>query len=139
MKQPYLILFCTWALLLTFWQAKALDHKKIYDSDKRTLGINNMKTYSSAPADSAFSIRFTPNTRSLINPPTLEVDLGAYKKWKYLRVYDLIGKRVFFQDLSFKSGVVTYKLNKSLLKPGIYFCRLYSEKGTVETKRFIHF
>ncbi|HEY8400183.1 MAG TPA: T9SS type A sorting domain-containing protein [Cytophagaceae bacterium] len=54
-----------------------------------------------------------------------------------IKVFDIIGKEVAFIDLMDKTGVASYTVNFSHLKPGIYLCSIYSDKGILETRRII--
>ena len=72
------------------------------------------------------------------NPFNDEVTLtvnGGNKNLSTIRIFDLIGKEVVTIDLKNKSGVTTYSLDFSQLKPGVYFCNVYSDEGIVETKK----
>ena len=118
------------AFVFFLGQAYAI-HAEASASFKKT--SNN--PFFNPPADSSFSIRL--GSKPLIKDQTmLIVNLGMYKQLKYIKVYDLIGKKVFFQSLPYKSGII--KINMALLKPGIYFCSVYSEKGLVETRKVIN-
>lgn len=52
-----------------------------------------------------------------------------------VKIYDLIGKEKATIDFQLSSSV--YILNLSHLEPGIYFCRIISSKGIVETRKLI--
>jgi plastocyanin len=65
---------------------------------------------------------------------TLTVNEGN-KNLKSIKVFDLIGTQVAEIDLTSKSGISTYRLDFSNLKPGVYFCNVYSDTGIVETKK----
>lgn len=106
-------------------------------SAKTFVGISNLHVFS--PIDTAFSIKISPRQKMMDEHTTLVLNLGLYKHLKYVKVYDLIGKNIFFHRLDYKPGIGTYKLNMASLRPGIYFCKVYSDKGLVETRRIIHF
>ncbi|MBX9852987.1 MAG: T9SS type A sorting domain-containing protein [Cytophagaceae bacterium] len=75
------------------------------------------------------------------NPFNEEVTLtvnGGNKSLSTIRIFDLIGKEVATIDLRNKSGLTTYSLDFSQLKPGVYFCNVYSDDGIVETKKLFH-
>ncbi|MFN6946262.1 MAG: T9SS type A sorting domain-containing protein [Cytophagaceae bacterium] len=55
------------------------------------------------------------------------------KKLTGIRIVDIIGKEVAWIDLS--GGVYSYTLDCTNLKPGVYFCSVYTEKGILETKK----
>ncbi len=72
------------------------------------------------------------------NPFDDEVTLTIHegnKKLSAIKIFDLIGKEVAHIDLRNKSGSVSYKLDFSQLRPGVYFCNVYSENGIIETKK----
>ena len=100
-----------------------------------------IKNFSTAPAitptDSSFSVKIKPSTQNLKYQSTLIVDLGKYKELKYIKIYDLTGKKVLFQHLPYSNKIV--KINMASLRPGIYFCSVFSSKGLVETRKVISF
>jgi plastocyanin len=65
---------------------------------------------------------------------SLNINVGE-KSLTQLKIYDLIGKEVTSINLDGKSGSHTYNVDASNLRPGIYFCTVYSEKGIVETMK----
>ncbi|MFN3403445.1 MAG: T9SS type A sorting domain-containing protein [Cytophagaceae bacterium] len=66
---------------------------------------------------------------------TIRVNTGN-KNVKFIRIYDLIGKEVAFIDLSNKTaGTYKVEVDFSHIKPGMYFCNIYSDKGLIETKK----
>jgi hypothetical protein len=72
------------------------------------------------------------------NPFDEEVTLTIHegnKKLTSIRIFDLIGKEVAYIDLKNKSGSISYKLDFSQLRPGVYFCNVYSQDGIIETKK----
>jgi hypothetical protein len=53
-----------------------------------------------------------------------------------ITISDIIAaKDILVIDLKNKSGVLTYKLDTSKLRPGVYFCNVYGENGVIETKK----
>jgi hypothetical protein len=53
------------------------------------------------------------------------------------RMYDLIGKEVLSFELPGNSNELNYTLNLSDIKPGIYIASIVSDKGVVETRKFV--
>ena len=89
---------------------------------------------SMAQSDTTTSFHISPNP--VENEVTLRISYGG-KDLKAIRIYDLIGKEVFYIDLSGKNGYTLVPLDISFLRPGIYFCNLYSDKGIVESRKMI--
>lgn len=57
---------------------------------------------------------------------------------KRFRMYDLIGKEVLSFELPANNGdELNYTLNLSDIKPGIYIASIMSDKGVVETRKFV--
>jgi len=69
---------------------------------------------------------FEDHFKVIINP--------GNKNITYIKIFDLIGKEVYSIDVNSKIPSV-YPLDATNLKPGIYFCTVYSDKGIVETKK----
>lgn len=67
---------------------------------------------------------------------TFNVNSGN-KNLRGIKVFDIIGKEVAFVDLANRAGNSSYTVNFSNLRPGIYMCSIYSDKGIVETRRFV--
>jgi Secretion system C-terminal sorting domain len=63
---------------------------------------------------------------------SLNINVGN-KNLTQLKIYDLIGKEVTSINLDGKSGTHSYRVDAANLRPGIYFCTVYSDKGIVET------
>jgi len=101
------------------------------------LGIGSTNSF--APRDSSFSIKLHSGQKLQHVQTTLTLNMGMYKGLRYLKMYDLIGKKVFFQSLSYKPGISTYQIKLATLRPGIYVCSVYSDYGLVETRKLIHF
>ncbi|MCS6824713.1 MAG: T9SS type A sorting domain-containing protein [Cytophagaceae bacterium] len=59
------------------------------------------------------------------------------KNLSSIRIHDAIGKEVVFVDITPQKfhNTSSITINISSLKPGIYFCSIYSDKGLLETKR----
>ena len=85
-------------------------------------GGNESNKYEFIVAPNPFEDHF----RLIINP--------GNKTVTYVKIFDLIGKEVFSIDVNSKSPSI-YPLDATNLKPGIYFCTVYSEKGIIETKK----
>lgn len=83
-------------------------------------------------ANSTATVTASPNPFE--NEVTLTINEGQ-KKLNMIKIFDLIGKEVASIDLKNKSGLLTYRLDFSKLKPGVYFCNIYSDHGLIETKK----
>jgi hypothetical protein len=128
----YLIKGLTFVILLSFCQATVFASNRFPD-----LGINsNLRI---APRDSSFSIKLHSTPKLQNAQTTLTLNMGSYKELRYIKMYDLIGKKVFFQSLSYKPGISTYQIKMASLRPGIYVCSVYSDFGLVETRKLVHF
>jgi hypothetical protein len=67
---------------------------------------------------------------------TLTIHECTNKKLVMITISDIIAaKDILVIDLKNKSGVLTYKLDTSKLRPGVYFCNVYGENGVIETKK----
>jgi hypothetical protein len=93
------------------------------------LGLGNGFSQSDS---SAFYI--SPNP--VENDVTLRINYSG-KDIKGIRIYDIIGKEILVIDLTGKSGNTSMTIDISALKPGIYFCNLYSDKGIIESRKMI--
>lgn len=74
------------------------------------------------------------------NPFEDELNLTIFpgnKNVKFIKIFDLIGKEVASIDLSGKVGPSAYKIDFSNLRPGLYFCNVYSDKGIIETRKIL--
>jgi len=69
---------------------------------------------------------FEDHFRLIINP--------GGKTVTYVKIFDIIGKEVYSLDVNSKMPSI-YPLDATNLKPGIYFCTVYSDKGIIETKK----
>ena len=85
-------------------------------------GLSESNKYECIVAPNPFEDHF----RLIINPGTKTVT--------YIKIFDLIGKEVYSIDVNSKTASI-YPLDASNLKPGIYFCTVYSDKGIIETKK----
>lgn len=65
---------------------------------------------------------------------TFRVSQGNHKLTE-IKIYDLIGKEVYTVLLSNGSG--DYPVDLTALRPGVYFCTIFSEKGVVETRKLV--
>lgn len=52
-----------------------------------------------------------------------------------IKIYDVIGKEVFSINISSGNGV--YPVDLSVLRPGVYFCSILSDRGVVETRKLV--
>jgi plastocyanin len=87
-------------------------------------GINN--------SASTYDLSASPNPFN--DQLSLNINIGN-KNLTQLKIYDLIGKEVTSINLDGKSGSYSYRVDASNLRPGIYFCTVYSDKGIVETMK----
>ncbi|MCR6639561.1 MAG: T9SS type A sorting domain-containing protein [Sporocytophaga sp.] len=74
------------------------------------------------------------------NPFEDELNLTIFpgnKNIKFIKIFDIIGKEVASIDLSNKVGPSAYKVDFSNLRPGLYFCNVYSDKGIIETRKVL--
>jgi hypothetical protein len=132
MRNTYSIFGLLLGIVLSFNQVKA-----IAPTSFPNIGISNKNGF--APRDSSFSIKLHSGHRLQNAQTTLTVNMGGYKGLRYIKMYDLIGKKVFFQSLSYKPGISTFQIKLASLRPGIYVCSVYSDFGLVETRKLIHF
>lgn len=91
------------------------------------------------PRDTSFSIKLHSSQKLQKSQATLTLNTGMYKGLRYLKMYDLIGRKVVFMPLSYRSGISTYQIKLASLRPGIYVCSVYSDYGLVETRKIVHF
>jgi len=89
---------------------------------------------SNAQSDTATTFHISPNP--VENDVTFRINYPT-KDIRAVRIYDLIGKEVAYIDLMGKSGFTLMTIDISALRPGIYFCNLYSDKGIVESRKMI--
>ena len=89
---------------------------------------------SHAQSDTATTFHISPNP--VENDVTFRINFPT-KDIRAVRIYDLIGKEVAYIDLMGKSGYTVLTIDISALRPGIYFCNLYSDKGIVESRKMI--
>ncbi|WP_081670952.1 T9SS type A sorting domain-containing protein [Sporocytophaga myxococcoides] len=84
--------------------------------------------------ESKYEFQVTPN------PFEDELNLTIFpgnKNVKFIKIFDIIGKEVASIDLSSKVGPSAYKVDFSNLRPGLYFCNVYSDKGIIETRKIL--
>jgi len=88
-----------------------------------------------AQADTTFSV--TTSANPFDDQITLNITL-ANKNVTGLKIFDAIGKEIT-SDISIYSaknqGFISFTLDFSTIKPGIYFCSIYSDKGIIETRK----
>ncbi|MBC7450231.1 MAG: T9SS type A sorting domain-containing protein [Cytophagales bacterium] len=95
------------------------------------LGIGLSESFAQSDS-SAFYI--SPNP--VEDDVTLRINYAG-KDIKGVRIYDIIGKEVSFIDLTGKAGRTELTIDISALRPGIYFCNLYSDRGIIESRKMI--
>ncbi len=62
----------------------------------------------------------------------------ANKNVTGLRIFDAIGREVSSEvniNIASRGNILSYTLDFTNVKPGIYFCSIYSEKGILETRK----
>ncbi len=83
------------------------------------------------------------DTLFYLSPNPVETDAVSchvnypQKDIRGIRIYDIIGKEVAYIDLTGKTGLLVFPIDVSALRPGIYFCNLYSSKGIIESRKII--
>lgn len=84
--------------------------------------------------DTTFSV--TTLTNNNYDEVVMKITNGG-KGLQAIRIHDAIGKEVMYIDLSSLRNQTTFfvAIDISGLKPGIYFCSIYSDKGLLETRR----
>jgi hypothetical protein len=107
---------------------KAFDKKKVSEKTSSAASSFNVQT------PDKFEFDAYPNP--FVNTVRLDIKSGD-KNLTSFRMYDIIGKEVLQIDLSQQKGTLQYTLNLSEIKPGIYFASINSDKGVVETRKFI--
>ncbi|WP_081990637.1 T9SS type A sorting domain-containing protein [Sporocytophaga myxococcoides] len=99
-------------------------------------GVINVSVTSSLAdlRESKYEFHISPN------PFDDELNLTIFpgnKNVKFIKIFDIIGKEVASIDLSNKVGPSAYKVDFSNLRPGLYFCNVYSDKGIIETRKVL--
>jgi plastocyanin len=84
------------------------------------------------PKESKFEFSAAPNPFD--DQLSMNINIGG-KNVTDIKIYDIIGKEVASVNLSGKTGIHSYKVDTSNLKPGIYFCTVFSSSGILETKK----
>jgi plastocyanin len=84
------------------------------------------------PKESKFEFSAAPNPFE--DQLSMNINIGE-KNVTDIKIHDIIGKEVASVNLSGKTGLHSYKVDTSNLKPGIYFCTVYSSTGILETKK----
>lgn len=101
-------------------------------------GMSGTLTISQASVASTFGKADSYELSTSPNPFEDEINITinpGNKNLTAIRICDLIGKEVAFIDLTHKNGVTSYSVNFENLKPGVYFCNVYSSKGIIETRK----
>ncbi len=106
----------------------------IHSSMKGTITVNLGLGGISDLKESKYEFQVSPN------PFDDELNLTIFpgnKNVKFIKIFDIIGKEVASIDLSSKVGPSAYKVDFSNLRPGLYFCNVYSDKGIIETRKIL--
>lgn len=77
-----------------------------------------------------------------INTPSednvsLRINNGGGKYLKYVKIFDIIGKEVASIEVGSQSFPMQYNVDLSSYRQNIFICNLYSDKGLVESKKFL--
>lgn len=62
----------------------------------------------------------------------------ASKNITGIKIFDAIGKEVSAEipmNAVSRGGLISYTLDFTHMKPGVYFCTIYSDKGILETRK----
>jgi hypothetical protein len=94
--------------------------------------VIQLKAQSPEQANATYELSISPNP--VEDRATFRVTSGNYNLSE-IKIYDLIGKEVYSIDLKNGSGV--YPVDLSNLRPGVYFCTIFSEKGIIETRKLV--
>ncbi len=87
------------------------------------------------PAESTLTLSVYPNPSS--GAATVQLSLDAPQRVR-LSVYDVLGRRVFSDDLGARTaGAMQHRLDTARLPAGVYLVRLTGDAGMVATTRFV--
>ncbi len=92
-------------------------------------------TEAQAQTDTTFSVSTSANPfddQVIINVTQ------ANKNVTGIKIFDAIGKEVSAEipvNSIFRAGVLSYTLDFTHMRPGVYFCTIYSDKGILETRK----
>lgn len=101
-----------------------------------TLIGNRASAQSAAHDSSAVAVQVSVSPNPFEDQVTLYITHGPSTNLTVLRIFDAIGKELFVHDLSTHRGNnAQVTLDFGSLKPGVYFCSLYSDKGLVDTRK----
>ena len=62
----------------------------------------------------------------------------ANKNVTGLKIFDAIGKEVSSEltiHAVYRGGVLSYTIDFTGVRPGVYFCSIYTDKGVIETRK----
>jgi hypothetical protein len=91
-------------------------------------------TGAQAQTDSTFSVTTSPNPFD----DQVVINITQAKNVTGIKIFDAIGKEVSSEipvNSLFKAGVLSYTLDFTHMRPGVYFCTIYSDKGILETRK----
>ncbi|HVD96778.1 MAG TPA: T9SS type A sorting domain-containing protein [Cytophagaceae bacterium] len=86
-------------------------------------------------ADTTFSVSTSANPFD--DQVVINVN-QANKNVTGIKIFDAIGKEVSAEipvTFSKGGGVLSYTLDFTHMRPGVYFCTIYSDKGILETRK----
>ncbi len=92
-------------------------------------------TEAQAQTDTTFSVATSANPfddQIIINITQ------ANKNVTGIKIFDAIGKEVSSEipvNMVTRAGILSYTLDFTHIRPGVYFCTIYSDKGILETRK----
>lgn len=91
-------------------------------------------TGAQAQSDSTFSVSTSANPFD----DQVVINITQPKHVTGIKIFDAIGKEVSSEipvNSIFRGGVLSYTLDFTHMRPGVYFCTIYSDKGIMETRK----
>jgi hypothetical protein len=88
-----------------------------------------------AQTDTTFSI--TTSANPFDDQIVINVN-NANKNVTGIKIFDAIGKDVSSEvgiNSVYRSGTLSFTLDFTSVRPGVYFCSVYSDKGILETRK----
>lgn len=87
-----------------------------------------------AQTDTTFSVSTSANPFD----DQITINITQAKNVTGIKVFDAIGKEVSAEipvNSIAKGNVLSYTLDFTHMRPGVYFCTIYSDKGILETRK----
>ena len=91
-------------------------------------------TGAQAQTDSTFSVSTSANPFD----DQVVINITQAKNVTGIKIFDAIGKEVSSEipvNTLYRGGVLSYTLDFTHMRPGVYFCTIYSDKGILETRK----